>query len=258
MTKTADLEMEAIRPMRQRSATSYRAAARTARASSDRARRPFCFAVLHALLSAGRPPRRRRHHRGRGRQPFPGFQCGHRRGGHRPLPSARSGGHPGAGRQPDPHVGDRFLLRSPGGSGGETRLARARRCGAPRFVLQLGRGSHGGRHEAGALLHRPRQIHRLLWLFPWPHHGRAVAHRAQGRAAPRLRTAGAGRGARPLSQLLSLPVRPDARQLRGGVRQVYRRHAAEDHRAGRRSGGYRHRTGAGRRRLHRAAAKVLR
>ena len=40
--------------------------------------------------------------------------------------------------------------------------------------------------------------------------------------------------------------------------EVYRRHAAQDHCAGRGNGRHRHRAGAGRRRIRRAAAKILR
>ena len=44
-----------------------------------------------------------------------------------PLPSARGGGHPAAGRPPDPHVGHRFLLRRTGRAGREAGRDRARR-----------------------------------------------------------------------------------------------------------------------------------
>ncbi len=129
---------------------------------------------------------------------------------------------------------------------------------AARFVRQLRRGGHRRRHQAGALGHRTRQDHRVLRQLSRPHHGRAVAHRAQGRAARRLRAADPGRGPRAVPQLLPLPVRAKAGELRGGVRELHRKHAAENHGAA--GGNRRHRggTGAGRRRLHRAAAEILR
>ena len=81
---------------------------------------------------------------------------------------------------------------------------------AARLVRQLGRGGHRRAHQAGPVLDRPRQDHRLLRQLSRPHHGGAFAHRAQGRAAQRLRPADAGRGARALSLLLPLPVRQGA------------------------------------------------
>ena len=54
------------------------------------------------------------------------------------------------------------------------------------------------------------------------------------------------------------PYGQTARQLRGGVREAHRRHAAQDHRAGRRDRRHRGGTGAGRGRLRRAAAEILR
>ena len=129
---------------------------------------------------------------------------------------------------------------------------------AARLLRQLRRRGRRGRHQAGPLSHRPRQVHRLPRRLPRPHHGRALADRAQGHPAPGLRTAGAGRLPRALSLLLSLPVRQAAGELRRRVREVHRRHAVQDHRAARGSGRHRDRTGAGRRRIHRAAAQVLR
>ncbi len=95
---------------------------------------------------------------------------------------------------------------------------RARPASAPRLFRQLRRRGHGGRDQAGALRHGPRQDHRLSRRLPRPHHGRAFAHRAQGRPARRIRPAGAGRDPRALSLLLPLPVRQGAGHLRGGVR----------------------------------------
>ena len=140
------------------------------------------------------------------------------------------------------------------------KLARdcAGRRGAAGFLRQFGRGGDGRRHQAGALGHRARQDHRLFRQLSRAHHGSAVADRAQGGAAPRIRSAGAGRGARAVPQLLSLPVRQGAGELRGGVREAHRRHAAQDHRAGRGNGGHRGGAGAGRRRIRRAAEEVLR
>ena len=96
-------------------------------------------------------------------------------------------------RAADPHVGHRFLLREHGGAGREAGGARAGRCAAARLFRQFRHGGDRGRHEAGALSHRAREVHRVPRSFPRPHAGRAVAHREQGRAAPRIRPAGAGR-----------------------------------------------------------------
>ncbi len=110
---------------------------------------------------------------------------------------------------------------------------------APRLLRQLRRGGHGRRHQAGALCHRARQAHRVLWRLSRPHPGRALADRAQGGTAPGLRPAAAGRGAHALSLLLPLPVRTEAGKLRHRVRQIYRRHAAQNRGAG--GGNGRHR-----------------
>ena len=103
-------------------------------------------------------------------------------------------------------------------SGGETRANRAGRCGAPRFVRQLRRGSDRGRHETGAL--RPPAAIRSSpsSALSRPHHGRAFVDRRARRCSARLRAAGARRRARAVSQLLPMPVRTDAGSMRGGVR----------------------------------------
>ena len=88
---------------------------------------------------------------------------------------------------------------------------RAGRRAAAGLVRQLGRGGRRGRHQAGALLHRARQVHRVSGRLPRPHHGGALAHRAQGRAAPGLRAADSGRVPRALPLLLPLPVRATSR-----------------------------------------------
>ncbi len=80
-------------------------------------------------------------------------------------------------------------------------------------------------------------------------HGRTMgalsltSRRAVQRAE--VRPPRAGRNPRALPVLLPLPLRPDARELRGGVREAYRRHAAQNHRACRRDGRYRGGTGPG-------------
>ena len=200
-------------------------------------------AVLHAELSAGGGAGRGGHGRGRGWEPLPRFQRGDRGGGGGTLPPARGKGHSAAGRAADPHVRHGFLLRRDGGAGGEAGGDRSGGRGAPRCVRKLGGGSHGGVHQAGAVRHRARQDHRLLRRVSRAHHGGAFAHRAQGGAARALRAADSGGGSRAVSQLLPLPVRPGARGMRGGVREVHREHPAED--GGAAGGDRRHRGGAG-------------
>ena len=229
----------------------------SARPGDHRARSRSVIAVLHALLSVGHGARRRRHRRGRGRQPLSRFQRRHRGGGHRPLPSACRQSHPGAGRDIPPHVGHRFLLREHGRARREARRTRARRRAAARVLRQLRRGSRRGRDEAGPLPHRPREVHRLLRQLPRPHHGCAFADRQQGRPEERIRSAGARRASRALPELLPLPLRNDARQLRRRMRPAHRRDVL-DTSPRRGDGGHRRRAGAGRRRLHRAAAEILR
>ena len=89
---------------------------------------------------------------------------------------------------------------------------------AARLIRRRG---HRRRHQAGALVHQTRQDRRLLRQLSRPHFGSALAHRAQGGTAGGLRSVAARSGARALSRLLPLPVRPAGRNLRSGMRQAY-------------------------------------
>ncbi len=196
---------------------------------------------------------------GRGREPLSGFQRRHRGGGHRPLPSASSGGHAGAGRPADPHVGHGFLLRGNGGAGGEA----GRNC-----TRQPARGGYrsatpGAEAIEGAIkLARYATGRDKFIAFYGSFHGRTLGALSltaqQGGAARGVRAADPGRGSRAVPQLLPLPVRTKAGELRGGVRRVHRKHATEDRRAAGGNRGHRGGTGARRRRLRGAAAEVLR
>jgi 4-aminobutyrate aminotransferase len=175
-----------------------------------------------------------------------------------PLPSARGEGHPGTGRPADAHVGHRFLLRGNGGAGGEAGRYRARRPGrgAFRSAIRARRPSKAPSSWRAGPPNATRSSPSMAasTAAPW---ARSRSPRARRCSAPdsgrscrawstrRIPTATAARSAK-------------AKNLRGGVRRVHREHAAEDHRAA--GGNRRHRggTGAGRRRLHRAAAQVLR
>ena len=193
-------------------------------ARGHRARQRGALAVVHALLPAGGRPRRRRHRRGCRRQSLSRFQRRHRRGLHGPLPSARGRRDPASRRARLIHMSgtdfyyenmvelaEKLAAIAPGGRA------------APRLLRQLRhRGDRGG-HEAGALSHRPRQVHRLSRRIPRPHDGRAVAHREQGGAAQGLRPAGAGRLSRALSRLLPRARRQDAGDMRGELRRADRR-----------------------------------
>ena len=200
--------------------------ARSSRARHHRTRRARGVAFVHPLLPRGLRKRRRRHRRGRGWQPLSRFQRRHRGGRHRPLPSARGGGHPAAGRPPDPHVGHRFLLRRTW-----WRWPRSWPHIAPGDVpRRVSFGNSGAEAIEGAIkLARYATGRDKIIAFFGSFHGRTMgalsltARKAVQRA--RLRPAGARRGPRALSLLLPLPLRQRARHLRGGVRQAHRRHA---------------------------------
>ena len=135
-------------------------------------------AVLHALLSAGCRARRRRDHRRCRRQPLPRFQCRASPWLHRPLPSAKWWRPSNSSRKRLIHMsGTDFYYEN------MVQLAEKLASIAPgagrasRVFRKFRRRSHRSRHEAGALSHRPRQIHRLHRRFSWTHAGRALAHR---------------------------------------------------------------------------------
>ena len=68
---------------------------------------------------------------------FLDLQRRHRRGRHGALPPQGGRGHPGAGRQADPHVGHRLLLREHGGAGREAGGAGARRRARDAFTSAI-------------------------------------------------------------------------------------------------------------------------
>ena len=94
-----------------------------------------------------------------------------------------------AGGRADPHVGYRFLLRDHGDAGRAAGRRAPLAASAAGFTSAIRAQRRWKRHEARALSHGPRKVHRFLRRLPWPDHGVAFAHREQGSPAQ----AGSGR-----------------------------------------------------------------
>ena len=168
------------------------------------------LAFLHAQLSARRGARRGRHRHGRRWQSLSRLQRRHRRGRHRPLPSARRRGHSEAGRAADPHVGHRLLLRRHGGRWPRS-WPRSPQEAWPRRVYFGNSGAEAieaaiklARYHTGRDNSSPSSAASMA--APW---ARSRSPRARPCSA-RIRAAGSGVDHAPLSELLSLPLRQDA------------------------------------------------
>ena len=111
-------------------------------------------AVVHPRLPAGRRPRQRGRHPGRGRQPVPRLHRRHRRHRHRALPPGGRRRHPGPGRQAASTCRGTDFYYRPQIDLAERLAEAGARAGAQEGVLhqQRRRGARGG-PEAGPLAH---------------------------------------------------------------------------------------------------------
>ncbi len=174
-----------------------------------------------------------------------GLQRWHCRRRHGPLPSPGCRSHPAPGREADPHVGHRLLLREHGGPRAETGCLDPRRRAQTRLLRQLRHRSHRGRHQARPLPYRAQAVRGVLWSLPRAHHGLARAHRQPQRPAQELLPGDARRPPCAVRRLLPLPLRQDRRHLRGRVRASHRGPAFPYRPSARRSRRHRGRTGPG-------------
>ena len=186
--------------------------ARAAGRGADCDRRAIHVAVVHARLSAGGRARQRGGDRGRRRQPLPRFHGRHRRLLDRPLPSAGRRGHSGPGgascctcRGPISTMRRRSTWpRS---------WPRLRRAAVAKRVFFTNSGAESV--EAAfklARYHTGRQ-HMIAFFgaFHGRTHGRHVAHRQQGRAAPRLFAADPAWSATSITRIRCRHAKVDAR-----------------------------------------------
>ena len=230
---------------------------RPQRQGHHRPRRQGGVAVLHARLSAGDGPRRRRHRRGRRRQPFPRLRRRHRRQLHRPLASGGRRRHRRPVAEVPAHVGDRLLLRAAGAARRGDRPHRADRRRRQELLQQLGhRGQRSG-DQAGALPHQAAVPDRVPRLVPRPHARLARADVEPRRAAQGLR---AGDHARRLPRAVPGRLSRRRRRVAGAGRRrvdrLDRGSAVREPRVAGRGRGHRRRADPGRGRLHRAADRV--
>ena len=224
------------------------APARAEGGGAHRPRRKDDVAELHPLLPVRDGPRPGLlGHRCR-RQPLPRLHSGDCGRHDRPLASEGRCRDQGAGRQIPAHVGHRLLLQPRDRACRATREQDPSRRSRASLLHQLGGGGDRGRHEAGALRHRPAELHRIHRRLPRPHFRCPLADRVQGEPAPPLRA----------PPLVGLPCAvPD-----GGARRHDRpiagahRRALQHGRAGRKRGGRVRRAHTGRRWLPGAARRL--
>ena len=125
---------------------------------------------------------------------------------------------PEAGRDPDPYVGDGFLLPVAGAIGGKNGPDHAGNVPQARGLWQFRRRSHGSGDENCALPHQAPSVYCLSRLVPRADLRRAFAHGQQGGSAARFRPSSVGRRPRAVCQSLSLPARSPRAGLRVRLR----------------------------------------
>ena len=192
------------------------------------------------LLRGPRPERRTL---GRGRPALHRLRGRHRRGQHRPPPSAHRGSHPRTAGRLHPHRLPGRALRLLRGTGRTHQPPDARRPPEEDRLLHDRRRSPGKRRQDRARRHRTHRGRGLFRRVPRPHvHGHGPDR--QGRPLQAGFRPAAGRG---LPHPLPQPAgrRHHAGFPAGAGPAVQGRHRPEP------GGGHRHRAGPGRRRLQR-------